>query len=147
MRVRITAVVAFLVASALTGAGLIVYLIETQRLEEQTVREVDQEMAEFTTLEAGGIDPTTGESFTDVRPLLRTFLERNVPDDDELFVGWLGDGPVVFFPPDMLVEDPAFLEATRPLISRAGSTRLDTAEGEVLITIETVRGMGYRFKT
>ncbi len=51
VRTRIAATVALLVAFALTGAGAIVYLIETQRAEEQVADGVDQEFDELATFQ------------------------------------------------------------------------------------------------
>ena len=139
VRVRLTAGVALLVAVALAGAGLIVFVIEGQRIEQQTVDEVDQELDEFALLQRQGIDPETGQPFTSVGNLLRLFLQRNVPDDDELLVGWVGDGPAMRFPrDDSLYLDPVFLEATRPLVTDGGDARIDSARGEALITAQPV---------
>jgi two-component system OmpR family sensor kinase len=132
VRVRIIATVALLVAFTLAGAGLIVYAVESQRIEEQTVQEIDQELDEFARLQQE-------ESFRSVLALLTAFLERNVPDDDELLVGWVGDGPKIGFPTDdPLLVDPRFEEVTRPLVTEAGSAHLDTDQGEVLITTQPV---------
>ncbi|HYG92027.1 MAG TPA: sensor histidine kinase, partial [Nocardioides sp.] len=90
VRARIASTVALLVAIALVGAGLIVYVVESRRIEASVQREVEQELGEFAKLERDGIDPRTGEDFADVKALLRTFLRRNVPDDDELLVAWVG---------------------------------------------------------
>jgi signal transduction histidine kinase len=139
VRTRIAAAVAVLVAFAMAGAGLLVYVIETERIKDKTVNEVDQEIAEFQRLQAEGIDPATGERFTELESLLRTFMERNVPDDDELLVGWLEDEPVVWFPDDPLVQDAEFLETTRELIPDGRSAELDTAAGAVLINTQPVR--------
>lgn len=138
VRVRITATVALLVALALTGAGFIVYAIESQRLDRQSAEEVDQELDEFARLVADGRDPETGEAFPAIRPLIDLFMGRNVPDDDELLVGWIGDGPKVSFPEDDLVYDPGFRAATAPLVTGGGSTTLDTAQGEVLIASQPI---------
>jgi two-component system OmpR family sensor kinase len=139
VRARITAAVALLVTLALTGAGLIVYVIERGRIDASVQREVEQELDEFLALEAEGIDPETGDPF-DIDSLLERFLERNVPDDDELLVGWVGDEPKYYFPRDGrdLVEDPAFLAAAEPLVADGGTTRLDTDDGEVRITSQPV---------
>jgi two-component system, OmpR family, sensor kinase len=139
VRVRITATVAALVTISLAGAGLMVYLIETQRVEEQTVREVEQELAEFTELQDKGIDPDTGNGFSELEPLLFTFLERNVPNDDELLIGWLDGEPVVWFPDLPLVGDPQLQAAIAPLVVDSGSTRLDTASGPVLVATQAIR--------
>jgi signal transduction histidine kinase len=138
VRVRITAAVAALVTIALAGAGVIVYVIEVNRVEASVQREVEQELDEFAKLEEGGVDPETGEPF-DVQSLLETFLERNVPDDDELLVGWVGDRPRFQSPrADSLVNDAGFRAAAEPLVADGGSTRIDTDRGEVRITSQPV---------
>jgi signal transduction histidine kinase len=145
VRVRITATVAVLVGLTLAGAGLVVYLIETQRLEAQSIDEVDQELDEFNRLTEDGNDPETGEPFASVRDLLELFMLRNVPDDDELLVGWVGDGPDLQSPRvDPLPEDLAFQASARPIVTAGGTTRLDTAAGEVMITSQPVRRGGER---
>ncbi|MDN4161848.1 sensor histidine kinase [Nocardioides abyssi] len=140
MRARITASVAVLVLGALSAAGVIVYAVESQRVDAQTVEEVEQELDEFAVLQGDGIDPTTGEPFASVRDLLRLFLERNVPDDDEVLVAWVGDRPVYRFPrDDELYRDPRFLDAVRPLVTTGGSTRIDTPQGRALVATQPVR--------
>jgi signal transduction histidine kinase len=140
VRVRITATVAALAALTLTGAGLLVYAIESQRLEQQNADDVDQELDEFVVLNEGGVDPGTGEPFVSVEALLRLFMLRNVPDDDELLVGWVGDRVVVYSPQrDPLVEDADFLAAASGLVADGGTTRLDTPDGRVMITSQPVR--------
>lgn len=138
VRVRITAAVALLVTVALAGAGVIVYVVELGSIDTSVQREVEQELDEFGRLEENGIDPDTRRPFASVDALLRTFLERNVPDDDELLVGWVDDGPRFQFPADPLVDDPAFLEAAEPLVTAGGTVRLDTERGEVRITSQPV---------
>ena len=140
VRVRITATVAALAATALSGAGLLVYTIESQRLEQQSVDAAEQELDEFVVLNEGGVDPETGEPFESVTALLRLFMMRNVPDDDELLVGWVGDGVVNYSPrSDPLVEDPTFLATASDLVAEGATSRLDTPDGEVLVTSQPVR--------
>ncbi|TNM50829.1 HAMP domain-containing protein [Nocardioides albidus] len=131
VRTRITAAVALLVTFALAGAGLIVYWVESRALAETLQQEVEQELDEFVALQRTG-------DFATVRDLLEGFLTRNVPDDDELLVGWIGDGRLVQFPEDPLVDDPRFLEAVAPLVVEGGTTYLDTDRGEVRITAQPV---------
>jgi signal transduction histidine kinase len=142
VRARITIAVALLVTAALAGAGVIVWIVELGRIDASVQREVEQELDEFGRLEEDGIDPETRRPFASVDALLRTFLERNVPDDDELLVGWVGDRPEVWWPDDRLVRDPAFLVAAEPLVTDGGTTRLDTEGGEVRITSQPVRQGG-----
>ncbi|NYJ00978.1 signal transduction histidine kinase [Nocardioides thalensis] len=138
VRTRIATAVALLVTVALAGAGVIVYVVERERIDNSVQREVEQELDEFTRLESEGIDPRTGRPF-DVPSLLFTFLERNVPDNDELLVGWVEDAPEYWFPRDDLVADPAFRATAEPLVTEGGSAYLDTARGEVRITSQPVR--------
>lgn len=138
VRLRITAAVAALVTVALASAGLIVYVVEIERIQNSVEREVEQELDEFAKLERQGIDPRTGEVFHNVRSLLRTFLLRNVPDDDELLVGWVDDEPAFRSPGDDLVYDAGFREAAVRLAASGGSTHINTDEGEVRITSQPV---------
>ena len=86
VRTRITVVIALLTAVAMTGAGLLVYALESARIERQVTAQISQEIAEFRNLR---IDPNTGEPFDDVGRVLNVFLTRNVPDDDEMLVGYV----------------------------------------------------------
>lgn len=137
MRVRITAAVAALVLLALGAAGSIVYVIESQRLEQQTADAVDQELDEFGVLTADGTDPDTSEPFASLGALLTLFMERNVPDDDELLLGFTGD-KVLAFPSDPLARDPDFRAQIAPLVADSGSARFETSEGDVLVTSQAV---------
>ncbi|HYQ34160.1 MAG TPA: hypothetical protein VEQ83_13170, partial [Lapillicoccus sp.] len=80
MRTRITAAVALLVLVTLTAAGAIVYVIESQRIDERMNAQVDHEIAELTKLRAEGVDPATQRPYAGVAPLLRGFLASRVPD-------------------------------------------------------------------
>lgn len=131
VRTRITAAVAVLVTVALGGAGTIVYWFESRSILSDTQREVEQELDEFAALEAT-------DDFTSIRDLLKGFLLRNVPDDDELLVGWVDDEPAFQFPDDPLADDPAFRETVRPLVAGGGTAYLDTERGEVRITSQPV---------
>jgi signal transduction histidine kinase len=72
----------------MTGAGLLVYALESARIERQVEEQIRQEIAEFRALR---VDPETGEAFDDVGRVLHVFLTRNVPDDDEMLVGYVRD--------------------------------------------------------
>lgn len=132
VRTRLTAAVALLVIGALAGAGVIVYWIDSRLIVVDTQRDVEQELDEFVALERSG-------DFSSISELLIGFLERNVPDDDELLIGWVGDAPIAQFPVDELAQDPAFLDAARPLVRDGGTGYLDTPRGRVRITSQPVR--------
>ena len=140
MRVRITATVALMAALALAGAGLIVYAIQSERVAEQSASEVDQEIAEFAALvDRQGNNPDTGEPFVDIREMLRLFLERNVPDDDELLVAWYDGGPALRNPNSPVAEDPGFEAAVREIVTTGGSREIQTPDdGPALVTVQPV---------
>ena len=52
----------------MTGAGLLVYALESARIERQVTAQINQEIAEFRALRS---DPNTGEPFDDVEPRAR----------------------------------------------------------------------------
>ena len=140
MRVRITVAVALLVALGLTGAGAIVYAVEAQRIDDQIVSEIDQELAELAALQDDGKNPDTDEAFPSVGDMLDTFLARNVPDDNEVLVTWYDGGPQQANPASSFVSTPLFSETVQGLLDSNGSTHLDIpGYGEALITVQSVR--------
>ncbi len=90
VRTRITAVIALLTLASMTVAGVLVYTLESARIDSSVTEQIDQEIDEFRRFERTGIDPATGANFTDAYDLVRTFLARNVPDDDEMLVAYDG---------------------------------------------------------
>ena len=56
VRTRITAVIALLTAVAMAGAGLLVYALESSRIERSVTSQINQEIAEFRRLRR---DPNT----------------------------------------------------------------------------------------
>ncbi len=79
VRVRITAAVALLTLLALTGAGLIVYVIEAQRIDQDISDRVDQQ---FERVRRSSRNEPRAPSFATVGALLDAFLEVEVPADD-----------------------------------------------------------------
>ena len=141
VRTRIAASVALLVLLALVVAGVIIYTLEWARVESAATAQADQEIAEFTKLQAEGVDPTTAEPFTSAKDLLFVFLQRNVPTDDEVLLGWVGDRARYESAgrhPDV-TEEPAFGDAVRGLVQTGGEATIDTRYGEVLLTVQPVR--------
>lgn len=146
VRTRITVVIALLTAAAMTGAGLLVYALESARIERAVNEQIDQEIAEFRTFAAEGRDPTTGEPFGDVGTLLELFLTRNVPDDDEMLVGYATDTPPARtrnrYGQEML-DEPAYLQAVEDSSEDGGTTTIDSERfGEVWVTVVPVRTSG-----
>ncbi|MGA9750035.1 MAG: HAMP domain-containing sensor histidine kinase [Nocardioides sp.] len=142
VRARLVTVVAVLTGLAFTGAGLLVYTLESAFIENAVNAQIEQEVAEFRRLEAEGVDPETTRPFTDVGGLIRLFLSRNVPDDDEMLVGYVEDEVrITSAAPSHpeLSEDPDFLDLIERRLIEGGSDRLDEPYGEVIVTVVPVR--------
>lgn len=141
VRTRLTTAVALLSGLALSAAGLLVFTLESARLENAVYAQVDQELAEFDQLRRGR-DPETARAFDNPETLIRLFLRRNVPNDDEMLVGWWNGRPQVSSAgsahPD-LVRDPAFLALGEQRLDNGGSQVLELDYGDVLVTVVPVR--------
>jgi signal transduction histidine kinase len=122
----------------MSGAGLLVYTLESSRIERAVNDQIDQEIAEFKKLE---IDPLTGERFDDVGRVLNVFLTRNVPDDDEMLVGYVAGQPTertVNRYGQEVLDEPAYQRAVEA--AREGGTEVFESEqfGEVWVTVVPV---------
>ncbi|EON24777.1 ATPase domain-containing protein [Nocardioides sp. CF8] len=132
-----------LTALAMSGAGLLVHTLESSRIERAVNDQIDQEIAEFRELR---IDPRTGERFDDVGRLLHVFLTRNVPDDNEMLVGYVeGTKPLRTknrYGQEIL-DEPAY-QAAVDRTSRDGGTSVIGSErfGEVWVTLVPVSNAG-----
>jgi two-component system, OmpR family, sensor kinase len=139
VRTRITVVIAVLTAAAMTGAGLLVYALESARIERQVTSQIGQEIAEFRNLKR---DPSTGEPFDDVGRVLNVFLTRNVPDDDEMLVGYVrGETPerTVNRYGQEVLDEPAYQEAIADLAEAGGTRVIDSPTfGETWVTLVPV---------
>jgi two-component system, OmpR family, sensor kinase len=91
-RLLITVWVVLLMTAVLVLVNVVTWSALTARTEERVDRALAQEIAEFQGFAAVGIDPGTGEAFTDVGSLIRVHLERQYPEDSEILFGWV-DGP------------------------------------------------------
>ncbi|HEX5918239.1 MAG TPA: ATP-binding protein [Nocardioides sp.] len=139
VRTRITVVIAVLTAVAMTGAGLLVYALESARIERQVTAQISQEIAEFRNLR---VDPNTGEPFDDVGRVLNVFLTRNVPDDDEMLVGYVrGQTPerTLNRYGQEVLDEPAYQEALSDLAGVGGTRVIESPTfGETWVTLVPV---------
>jgi signal transduction histidine kinase len=84
VRTRILASYVILLVIVAFGSVLAVRQVLLVRLDDRVEEDLQQEVQEFRALAARGIDPQTRKPFgEDVNAIFRTYLERNVPDDDE----------------------------------------------------------------
>lgn len=141
VRVRITGAVALLTGLALLAAGLLVYTLESAHLENTVKGQIEQEIAEFEQLQRGK-DPETARAFTSVEALVDLFLRRNVPDDNEVLVGYWDGAARVTSPGSAhpeLVGEPEFLEVVRRRLERGGSEQIELPYGDVIVTVAPIR--------
>jgi signal transduction histidine kinase len=140
VRLRITAAVALLTTLTLAGAGAIVYLIEKGRVDDANQATVEQEFAEFAVLQENGLDADTQQPFASVEALIRAYMSRNVPSENELLVGWWAGQPQIQLPAwDEVTNNPDFVAAVGPLVDSNGSTALDTEFGTLLVDVQGVQ--------
>ena len=143
VRTRIAASVAVLSALALGIAGTLVFTLESNRIRADIMAKIDQETAELAALQREGIDPETGKGFTSVTRLLDTFLVRNVPDDDEMLVGYWGGRSVERtqhrYGADVL-RSPSFRAAVEELLPAGGTKTVELPRaGLSWVTVQPVR--------
>ena len=134
VRARVMATVLIVAALGMALAGLTSHLIQQQRVDSHIDAALAQEVAEFRTLAAIGVDPRTGEPFTSVEALFFVALERNIPDHNEAILAMI-DGRVELVPsPDVarlrLEEDQRFVELLRDVPSDA-RVRVGTADTDL----------------
>ena len=138
VRTRITVVIALLTALSMAAAGVLVYALESARIKREVTEQIDQEIAEFRALR---VDPSTTRPFDDVGRLLNVFLTRNVPDDDEMLVGYVtGQSPERTRNRygEEVLEEPAYRRALAGMAG-GGTTTIDSARfGEVWVTVVPV---------
>ncbi|MDO9377548.1 MAG: HAMP domain-containing sensor histidine kinase [Nocardioidaceae bacterium] len=144
VRARITAAVAVLTALALAGAGFAVYTVELGRLDRTIASEMAQEMGEVRAYQAQGVDPDTGEPFTSADRLLQTFLQRNLPAQNEILFGYLGTGRTRYqggADVRPLRDSTAFGDAVDELRSTGGGSRSLSVGGDTYaLAVLPVRG-------
>lgn len=143
VRTRIALSVAVLTGLALGIAGTLLYTLESNRIRGDITAKIDQEIAELAALQRSGIDPDTGTRFASVPRLLDTFLVRNVPDDDEMLVGFWEDRSVERTQHrygDTVLASEAYRSTVSGLLPEGGTRRLELPRaGLSWVTVQPVR--------
>lgn len=123
VRARVlTSVVAVSVLGMVVTGGT-AYWIQDRLVSTRVTESLEQEVAEFRTLAAEGIDPESGLPFSSVERLLRVVLQRNVPDRNETYLTILDGEPLEFdggSRPIRLEDEPEVLAAAEE-VTAAGS--------------------------
>jgi two-component system OmpR family sensor kinase len=135
VRVRITAVVALLTFLALTAAGLIVYVIEAQRIDQDISDRVDGQFGEFRKFQE-----QEGASYATVGAMLEGFLKVELPNDDTALVTWYGGAPHnKSFGGNLGESDAVFRAAAARIAENSGTTRIDDPKDDLILNAQTVR--------
>ena len=160
VRTRMTAVIMLLTALAMAGAGIAVYVVESDRVDAGVAHQIDQEIAELREFQGNDpVDPETLKPIHDPNVLLKVFLTRNVPDDDEMLVWYAGDRLQETSEPgraeqagdlatrnrygDEFLALPAYQDAISGMLGTGRTTALDdTPYGEVWVTSVPVQRAG-----
>jgi two-component system OmpR family sensor kinase len=138
VRVRITAAVALLTLLALTAAGVIVYVIESQRINQEISDRVDKQFQEFEKFQA-----RDGRAYRTVGQLLNAFLAVQVPDNDEALVTWYGGAPHKKSSHGYIGQDEqAFAAAADRIALDNGTTELDDPRDNLVLNAQTVQRGG-----
>lgn len=128
IRARVVIGYVTLLAASLAISAIVTRQILYARLDREIDRALAQEVEELRLL-AEGTDPATGEPFgDDVEAILRTFLSRSVPADDEAFYALVDGAPFLrsFEAPAELFDDEALVArwaaSARPQQTSQGTT-------------------------
>ncbi|MDX6371553.1 MAG: hypothetical protein QOD98_541 [Nocardioidaceae bacterium] len=139
VRIRITATVALLTLLALTGAGLIVYVVEARRIDTAINTRVDQQFQQFETFQVKDVNPGTGKPYVNVGSLLDAFVERQVPDDDEALVSWYDGAPQLVSPHGYTGDKTTFEKAASTIVASNGTITVPDAKDELVLNAQTVQ--------
>jgi signal transduction histidine kinase len=91
MRVRIVAAVVLLVAASAMVSIILLRGVLRDRLDEEIVIDLRQEVEEFELL-AAGVNPETGVPFgSDIEAVFDVYFAREVPDEGESLLAFVGD--------------------------------------------------------
>ena len=140
VRQRLTAAVALLAAAALVVVGVTLFVLESRRLDRSVDEGLAQEVGELRQLQAEGVDPETGERFTDPDRLVSFFLSRNLPDADENLWHFPVSGTTTFVGKDqrLLQESREFPAVVRTLSERGGVADLVVDDRDFRVAVQPV---------
>ena len=141
VRQRITLVVALLTAISLIAVGFTLYVVQRENVDRSIDREQAKEIAEFSELQDGGIDPATARPFSSANPLLELFLNRNLPERDEIMYGFPVEGEPFTqgADKDPLESSNVFIEAVDTLRHVGGSVEIDNRDDRYRVSVLPVR--------
>lgn len=90
MRVRIVLAVVLLLAGSAAVSIAVLRSVLQNRLDDEIRVDLRQEIEEFELLRSG-LDPRTGEPFADLEAVFDIYFAREVPDEGETLLAFIGD--------------------------------------------------------
>ncbi len=144
-RTRILAWYVILMACFTAASIGIIRQVLFERVEQRVESSLAQEVQEFHKLLEQGINPTTGQPFgEDVAALLKVFLSRNIPNDDEFLLtfvnGQFYKSSPKALPDPLQPNSPLVQQWTRLTEPQRG--RKETSVGTILYCVEPVKIRG-----
>lgn len=137
-------VITLLTLLTMTLAGVLVYLLETNRIERRVFDQINQEDLEFREFQSRSPrDPQSGAAITTVPRLLGVYLRSQVPDDDELLMTYVDNQPVAVTSNQLghtVIQDPAFEPALGQILETGGTRDFETSDGVAWVTAIPVVG-------
>lgn len=140
VRIRITVAVVILAGLALAGAGMAVYALQANRLNDNVAGAITQEIAEFERLRERGDE--TGRRYSSTQALLMAELRSNVPNEDELILAFW-DGAIQKRLPGghkELANDPVFEALIAEMAADGDIREVETGYGDVRVAVKPVQG-------
>ena len=138
VRQRLTLAVALLASLVLVAVGATLYVLESGRIDRQIADDLARQTSQFRSLQAK--DPVTSKPITSADLLLRTFLERNLPDQNEQFYGFPATGsPIVQGKTDTLLQESAdFRVLVNDLKTSGGTRTLHLGRHEYRVAVQPI---------
>lgn len=139
VRQRLTATIALLTTLALVAVGSTLYFVESSRIDRTIESRLTQEINEFQDFRAG--HPDTPKPFTSADLLLTSYLQRNLPDPEEM--NWsfpISGRPTYVGEPDSALQhSTAFINLVGELKNTGGRRSLDIGGDDYRIVVLPVR--------
>ena len=139
VRLRITGAVVILTGMALAGAGIAVYALQANKLDDDVTEAITQEIAEFERLRELG---DQSGRYSSTQELLTAELRANVPNEDELILAFWGGRIQLRLPGahKELANDPAFEQLIAGMATDGDIREVETRFGDVRVAVRPLQG-------
>lgn len=126
-------------AIGMSLAGVAVYGVQVARIDDRIDEDISQEVEEFARFQRTGVDPVTGKAFTSMPRLFEVALERNVPDEHQNILAFIGERVAFFSETRDARELVASVELRRDVARQMSAGTLRSRFGSVDTSLGPVR--------